>query len=72
MVTPEAIALVRCPVKDVQRFHSECGVSLRSGAYPIPVIPVSEIPDMAQVLNASYAVFQDLQHSFQSKVFLGH
>lgn len=49
----------------------ECGVSLRSGTYPVPVIPVQDIPDLARVLNASYAVHDSLQHAFHTTFVLG-
>ena len=49
----------------------ECGVSLRSGTYPVPVIPVSDMPNLARVLNASYAAFDALQQGFQTTFVLG-
>lgn len=49
----------------------ECGVSLRSGTYPVPVIPVNDIFELAHVLNASYAVHDELQHAFQTSFVLG-
>ena len=49
----------------------ECGVSLRSGTYPVPVIPVMHMPNLARVLNASYAAFDALQQGFQTTFVLG-
>ncbi len=49
----------------------ECGVSLKSGAYPVPVIPVNDMPELARVLNASYAVHDALQHAFHTTFVLG-
>lgn len=49
----------------------ECGLSLRSGAYPVPVMPVRDMPDLERVLNASYAAFDALQQGFQTTFVLG-
>lgn len=46
-------------------------MSLKSGAYPVPVIPVSEIADLAPVLEASYAVHDRLQHAFHTTFVVG-
>ena len=48
-----------------------CGVSLKSGTYPVPVIPVAEIADLAPVLDASYAVHDQLQHTFHTTFVMG-
>ena len=48
-----------------------CGVSLKSGTYPVPVIPVAEIADLAPVLEASYAVHDRLQHTFHTTFVMG-
>ncbi|CAL8463979.1 g3514 [Coccomyxa elongata] len=61
----------QCPVADPRTFHKECGVSLKSGAYPVPVIPVNDMPELARVLNASYAVHDALQHAFHTTFVLG-
>lgn len=53
------------------RCTQECGVSLKSGAYPVPVIPVNDMPELARVLNASYAVHDALQHAFHTTFVLG-
>jgi hypothetical protein len=49
----------------------ECGVSLRSGTYPVPVIPIADMPALGRVLNASYAAFDALQQGFQTTFVLG-
>ena len=48
-----------------------CGVSLKSGTYPVPVIPVADISDLAPVLDASYAVHDRLQHTFHTTFVMG-
>jgi hypothetical protein len=35
------------------------------------VVPVNDIPELARVLNASYAVHDSLQHAFQTSFVLG-
>lgn len=46
-------------------------MSLRSGSYPVPVIPVRDMPQLDRVLNASYAAFDALQKSFRTTFVLG-
>ena len=48
-----------------------CGVSLKSGAYPVPVILVADIANLAPVLEASYAVHDQLQHAFHTTFVMG-
>lgn len=37
----------------------------------MPVMPVRDMPDLAHVLNASYAAFDALQQAFQTTFVLG-
>ncbi|CAK0786177.1 hypothetical protein CVIRNUC_009390 [Coccomyxa viridis] len=60
-----------CSHPDPQTFHVACGVSLKSGAYPVPVIPVADIANLAPVLEASYAVHDQLQHAFHTTFVMG-
>ena len=52
-------------------FLQVCGVSLKSGTYPVPVIPVPDIADLAPVLEASYAIHDRLQHTFHTTFVMG-
>ena len=58
-------------VLHLSALEQECGLSLRSGAYPVPVMPVRDMPDLERVLNASYAAFDALQQGFQTTFVLG-
>ncbi len=46
-------------------------MSLKSGTYPVPVIPVADIADLVPVLEASYIVHNQLQHAFHTTFVMG-
>ena len=48
-----------------------CGVSVKSGSYPVPLVPVSDITSLAEVSNASYAVHDQLQHEYHTTFVVG-
>ncbi|KAK9814131.1 hypothetical protein WJX72_001060 [[Myrmecia] bisecta] len=58
----------QCPVADPKTFHKECKLNIRSPDFPIPVIPVGEIPELSGVLEASNAMFRQIQKEYKDSL----
>ncbi len=61
----------RCSVPDEREFLAACGLSPAQVSFPIPVMPLSALPDIERVINASQAVLADLQAQYHRVIILG-
>ncbi len=61
----------RCSVPDEREFLAACGLSPAQVSFPIPVMPLSALPDVERVINASQAVLADLQAQYHRVIILG-
>ena len=61
----------RCSVPDEREFLDACGLSPAQVSFPIPVMPLSALPDIERVINASQAVLADLQAQYHRVIILG-
>lgn len=60
-----------CRVMDEREFLAECGVDTSLDTFPIPVMPLSALPHVERIINASQAALRDLQQQYHRVITLG-
>ena len=60
-----------CRVMGEREFLAECGVDTSLDTFPIPVMPLSALPNVERIINASQAALRDLQQRYHRVITLG-
>lgn len=64
-------AFEKCRASDEREFLTACGIDIRSETFPIPVMPLTALPHVERIINASQAALTDLQRQYNRVITLG-
>ncbi|KAK9839306.1 hypothetical protein WJX81_006877 [Elliptochloris bilobata] len=61
----------KCHASDEREFLVACGINTSLETFPIPVMPLSALPHVERIINASQAALTDLQRQYNRVITLG-